>query len=118
MTGVNTIETDNVVPGDIRRVRMLDVVRERDYVKVADLADQFSISEVTVRSDLEVLAARGDVRRIRGGAIATTLPRRERAFEESETEFATEKVASRSNSRGRSMAGIPVDPPGTTQSGR
>ena len=101
---MNTFETDSVVPGDIRRVRMLDVVRERDYVKVADLADQFSISEVTVRSDLEVLAARGDIRRIRGGAIATTLPRRERAFEESETEFATEKVAI-----GRAAAGLVRD---------
>ena len=36
---MNTFETNSVVPGDIRRVRMLDVVRERDYVKVADLAD-------------------------------------------------------------------------------
>jgi len=83
---------------------MLSVVRERDYVKVADLAQQFAISEVTVRSDLEALAARGDVRRIRGGAIATDGPRRERPFEESEGEFAAEKIAI-----GRAAAGLVRD---------
>lgn len=90
---MNTIENESTIPADVRRLRMLDVVRDRDYVKVAELAEQFSISEVTVRSDLEALASRGAVRRIRGGAIATTGPRRERAFEESETEYATEKIA-------------------------
>lgn len=72
---------------------MLAVVRVRDFATVAELAEQFAISEVTVRSDLESLAVRGDVRRIRGGAIATNLPRRERPFEESESEFAAEKIA-------------------------
>jgi DeoR family transcriptional regulator of aga operon len=98
---VNAIETEHPVPAEVRRLRMLDVVRDRDYVKVAELADQFSISEVTVRSDLEVLASRGVVRRIRGGAIATNVPRRERAFEESEAEFAAEKLAI-----GRAAAGL------------
>lgn len=98
---MNAIESESAVPADVRRLRMLDVVRDRDYVKVAELADQFSISEVTVRSDLEALAARGDVRRIRGGAIATNVPRRERAFEESEAEFAVEKIAI-----GRAAAGL------------
>lgn len=90
---MNAVEIESGIPADIRRERMLDIVRDRDYAKVADLAEQFGISEVTVRSDLEALAARGDVRRIRGGAIATDLPRRERPFEESESEFAAEKVA-------------------------
>ena len=101
---MNPIETETAIPAGIRRDRMLVVVRERDYVKVADLADQFAISEVTVRSDLEALAARGDVRRIRGGAIATNLPRRERPFEESESEFAAEKIAI-----GRAAAGLVRD---------
>jgi len=72
---------------------MLALIRDRDFVKVADLANQFSISEVTVRSDLEALAGSGQLRRIRGGAIATNLPRRERPFEESEGAFTAEKVA-------------------------
>lgn len=101
---MDTIETESAIPAEVRRGRMLDVVRERDYVKVAELADRFSISEVTVRSDLEALATRGDVRRIRGGAIAADLPRRERAFEESETQFTAEKVAI-----GRAAAGLVRD---------
>lgn len=98
---MSALETEPSVPADIRRLRMLDAVRDRDYVKVAELADRFSISEVTVRSDLEVLASRGVVRRIRGGAIATDVPRRERAFEESEGEYASEKHAI-----GRAAAGL------------
>lgn len=98
---VSGVETESAVPADVRRRRMLDVVRERDYVKVAELADRFSISEVTVRSDLEALASSGVVRRIRGGAIATTIPRRERPFEESEAEFAAEKMVI-----GRAAAGL------------
>lgn len=86
-------ETDHQIPVAVRRDRMLDLVLERDYVNVAELADQFAISEVTVRSDLEALAARGAVRRIRGGAIAIGLPHRERPFEETATEFTAEKVA-------------------------
>jgi DeoR family transcriptional regulator of aga operon len=88
---VSIFETESTLPVHVRRDRMLDLVRERSYVKVADLADLFSISDVTVRSDLAALAERGDVRRVRGGAISTTQPRRERPFEESESEFAVEK---------------------------
>ncbi len=101
---MNTTANESTIPAGVRRDRMLVIVRERDYVKVADLADRFAISEVTVRSDLEALAARGDVRRIRGGAIATTMPRRERPFEESESEFAAEKIAI-----GRAAAGLVRD---------
>lgn len=98
---MNTNEIEAAIPADLRRSRMLDVVRQRDYATVTDLADRFSISEVTVRSDLESLATRGQVRRIRGGAIATDLPRRERPFEESETEHSAEKIAI-----GRAAAGL------------
>ena len=72
----------------LRRDRMLALIRERDYVRVGELSERFGISEVTVRSDLDALAASGDVQRIRGGAIP-----REHAFEVSETSFAAEKLA-------------------------
>ncbi len=81
------------VGADVRRDRMLAVIRERDYVRVGELSERFGISEVTVRSDLAALAERGDVRRIRGGAIPRTIPDKERPFEESEPSFADEKVA-------------------------
>lgn len=89
---MNTIEHESAIPADLRREQMLDVVRRRDYTTVTELSTMFSVSEVTVRSDLDDLAAHGDIRRIRGGAIPMGLPRRERAFEESEGAFAGEKT--------------------------
>src|ERR1700761_5649344 len=77
----------------LRRERMLAVIRERDYVGVAELSERFGISEVTVRSDLAALASGGDVLRIRGGAVARRLPDHERSVEESQKDFAEEKLA-------------------------
>lgn len=62
----------------LRRDYMLALIREREFVAVAELSERFGISEVTVRSDLDALAVRGDVQRIRGGAI----PREPHAAEE------------------------------------
>jgi DeoR family transcriptional regulator of aga operon len=57
-----------------RRTRIVELVRSHDFVRVADLGEMFGVSPVTVRGDLDVLAARGEVRRIRGGAIAQDAP--------------------------------------------
>jgi DeoR family transcriptional regulator, aga operon transcriptional repressor len=77
----------------LRRDQMLEAIRERHFLHVRELSERFGISEVTVRSDLDVLDSRGEVYRIRGGAIPRTLSDQERPFEESETSFAEEKVA-------------------------
>src|ERR1700687_4080488 len=53
--------------------RMRQVLRRletRDYVPVSELAAAFSVSEVTVRSDLSELARQGLVARVRGGVRA------------------------------------------------
>jgi DeoR family transcriptional regulator of aga operon len=57
-----------------RRARIVELVRSHDFVRVADLGEMFGVSPVTVRGDLDVLAARGEVRRIRGGAISHEAP--------------------------------------------
>jgi DeoR family transcriptional regulator of aga operon len=77
----------------LRRDRMLALIRERDFVRVGELSERFGISEVTVRSDLDALASRGEVQRIRGGAIPRSPADIERPFEESETTHADEKLA-------------------------
>ena len=59
---------------------MKTLVGEREFARVADLSDMFGVSEVTVRSDLDVLASRGLVRSVRGGAMPRTAPA-ERPFE-------------------------------------
>jgi DeoR/GlpR family transcriptional regulator of sugar metabolism len=49
---------------------VLRLLEARDSVPVTELAELFSISEVTVRSDLTALAKQGLVERVRGGVQA------------------------------------------------
>lgn len=44
-------------------------VRKAGWVKVVELAQALDVSEMTIRRDLDMLAERGIVRRIRGGAV-------------------------------------------------
>jgi DeoR family transcriptional regulator of aga operon len=54
---LRTIEAQpKSLPGKVRRQRILSLVETRSFVRVADLAAAFDISEVTVRSDLDQLA--------------------------------------------------------------
>src|SRR3954470_20795072 len=76
-----------------RREQMLAAIQERHFLHVRELSGRFGISEVTVRNDLDALALRGDVHRIRGGAIPRAPHEPERPFEESETSHAAEKLA-------------------------
>ena len=52
-----------------RRRKILDLVEQRGQITVRDLASQFSVSAVTVRSDLDALGAAGSVVRSHGGAV-------------------------------------------------
>jgi DeoR family transcriptional regulator of aga operon len=73
---------------------MLRQIRERDFARVAELSEDFGISEVTVRSDLALLERRGDVRRVHGGAVPEIRRlRRERPFEQEAEAMAAEKAA-------------------------
>jgi DeoR family transcriptional regulator of aga operon len=82
------------MPAQLRRERILTVVRDREFVRVADLSAMFGISEVTIRSDLDHLADRGSLQRVHGGAIVRDpRPRKERPFEESLGAQAEEKAA-------------------------
>jgi DeoR/GlpR family transcriptional regulator of sugar metabolism len=50
--------------------KVLQMLETRDSLHVAELAETFSVSEVTVRSDLSALAKQGLVARVRGGVRA------------------------------------------------
>jgi DeoR/GlpR family transcriptional regulator of sugar metabolism len=50
-----------------RMQQVLQMLETRDSVQVTELAEAFSVSEVTVRSDLTELARQGLVARVRGG---------------------------------------------------
>ena len=85
-------EEVELLPVTVRRERMLQVIGDRDFVRVADLAEAFGISDVTVRADLAALAVSHAIRRVRGGAMAPVRGMRiEPSFEESLVEFAGEK---------------------------
>src|SRR6476660_10323381 len=49
---------------------VLRLLESRDSVQVTELSEFFSVSEVTVRSDLGELARQGLVARVRGGVRA------------------------------------------------
>src|SRR5262245_13002271 len=50
--------------------QVLQMLETRDSVAVAELAETFSVSEVTIRSDLASLSKQGLVSRVRGGVRA------------------------------------------------
>ena len=52
---------------DERMQRVLRMLETRDSVQVSELAVEFAVSEVTVRSDLAELSRQGLVARVRGG---------------------------------------------------
>lgn len=81
------------VPSSLRRERMLAEIKEREFVRVSELSSRFGVSEMTVRGDLDSLAAKGKIHRVRGGAIPRLIARHELPFEDSISTFAAEKVA-------------------------
>src|SRR5260370_5046278 len=74
------LNTERDLPTEMRRAQILTFIKSRDFARVADRSTRFRVSEVTVRGDLDVLAERGEIRRIRGGAMPRALSRIERPF--------------------------------------
>jgi DeoR family transcriptional regulator of aga operon len=85
---------EDPIPAEVRRDRIASLVAEREFVRVQELSELFDISEVTIRTDLGLLAERGLVERVHGGAMAADRePKVERTFEEALGEHAAEKAA-------------------------
>lgn len=53
-----------------RRAAILDMLEHSASVQVADLAQAFGVSSVTIRGDLDALARDGKLRRTHGGAVS------------------------------------------------
>jgi DeoR/GlpR family transcriptional regulator of sugar metabolism len=53
-----------------RQQTIIDLVRQEGAVRVSDLVRRFGVSDMTIRRDLEVLAERGLVVKVHGGATA------------------------------------------------
>ncbi|HKW17597.1 MAG TPA: transcriptional repressor AgaR [Terriglobales bacterium] len=52
-----------------RRRAIVDILRQSKRVLVADLAEQFRTSQITIRKDLEALDRQGLIQRTHGGAL-------------------------------------------------
>ncbi len=52
-----------------RRARIAAQIHKNGRVRVAELSEEYGISEVTIRKDLEALEAQGQLRRVHGGAV-------------------------------------------------
>jgi len=52
-----------------RRQKVREIVEEKGKITVEDIINRFSVSAVTARSDLDVLAKRREVMRSHGGAV-------------------------------------------------
>ena len=87
------VDALNPVPARVRRDRILALLRDNDFVRVADLSNRFEVSEVTVRTDLDMLEARGMLRRVRGGAVPCATPTVERTFDAAKVIDAEQKRA-------------------------
>lgn len=52
-----------------RRKRVVELLAEKGFLSLADLARTFEVSESTLRRDLEILDEQGTVKRAHGGAV-------------------------------------------------
>ncbi|MEJ5314082.1 MULTISPECIES: DeoR/GlpR family DNA-binding transcription regulator [Anaerolinea] len=52
-----------------RQQAILSLLQRQQRLKIAQICEEFSISEATARRDLEALAAQGLIQRVHGGAI-------------------------------------------------
>jgi DeoR family transcriptional regulator of aga operon len=79
------------LPAALRRERMLELIGRSGFVRVAELSEEFQVSDVTVRSDLDALDAQQSIRRVHGGAVLRGAGTREASFEEALESSADEK---------------------------
>lgn len=74
-----------------RRKQIVQLVRSAGSVDVRDLGRRFGVSAMTIRRDLEWLAAQGLILRTRGGAMAPTSGAEEIPYESKAASQAPEK---------------------------
>jgi DeoR family transcriptional regulator of aga operon len=82
------------LPAEVRRDRILALLQDQEYVRIAQLAEDFGVSLVTIRGDLDFLDEQKLIRRVRGGARQPSAePDAEPSFELALGSSALEKAA-------------------------
>ncbi len=80
-----------VMSQERRREQILALLGGQERTSVGDLSHALSVSEVTVRKDLDQLEAQGLLTRVRGGAVVSGRGRLERYFAAREQDHLEEK---------------------------
>src|SRR4051812_31679322 len=76
-----------------RKAKILEYVVSHSRVTVQEISAQFTVSESTVRRDLQELEAAKLLRRTHGGALALQMVTHEPTFGEKEDSYRREKEA-------------------------
>ncbi|GAB3633095.1 DeoR/GlpR family DNA-binding transcription regulator [Microbacterium sp. AGC85] len=63
-------EWSQSVPATVRREQIVSIIERQGFARVQELSRTLSVSEVTVRSDLDLLAEENVIQRVHGGAIS------------------------------------------------
>jgi len=77
----------------LRRDVIRRAIEVNGRVSIADLRNRLSVSEVTIREDLKKLEQRGELTRVRGGAVASQNGGVEQSLEEMSTANRAQKMA-------------------------
>ena len=75
-----------------RRRRSFEVLKERGHVSVAELSEQFGVSEVTIRKDLQYLEERSLLMRTHGGAMRLDYLVNDQTLEEKGQKYKEQKA--------------------------
>lgn len=81
------------IPTPERQKQILSLLGKQGRLSVAEIVEQFAISEATARRDLESLTSQGKAQRVHGGAIAIEQAPPEQPILQREGEQAEEKSA-------------------------
>src|SRR5512138_3085958 len=92
------------IPTPERQKQILSLLTQQGRLSVAEIVEQFSISEATARRDLESLASQGKAQRVHGGVISVEQAPPELPILEREKEQADEK-----SGIGRAAASLVAD---------
>ncbi len=57
---------------EIRQQKIQEIIHEKANAKVSELAEEFGVSQMTIRRDLQALHEKGLIERMHGGASLTT----------------------------------------------
>jgi DeoR/GlpR family transcriptional regulator of sugar metabolism len=76
-----------------RRNQMLNFIRSRDFTDMQEIAKKFSVSDITARRDLIILAKSGLINRVYGGVKSSIQTVSEPVFNEHVKEYHEQKQA-------------------------